>query len=148
MSENRCVNYNAIIPEGRMICPNCEKPKSYAFVISVPFGRRSKLRNVQKILNARIVLPPKMQELKILPDYFLPVKYGLKTFEVRSVKDRSFKVGELLLLREYNATCGEYTGDSVTVQVAYILGGGNYGIVQGYAVLGIKLMGGGGNESK
>lgn len=124
MSENRCLFCGAIIPEGRQICPNCEQPKN------------------------RTTSLPEMQELKILPEYFLPVKRGLKTFEVRSTKDRSFKVGERLLLREYNASYGEYTGDTVTVLVTYILGGGSHVIAEGYALLGIKLLGGGGNESK
>lgn len=124
MSENRCLICGAVIPEGRQLCPNCEKPKRHATTL------------------------PTTQELKILPEYFQPVKYGLKTFEVRSTKDRSFKVGERLLLREYNAACGEYTGDSVTVLVTYILDGGNYGIAEGYAVLSIRLLGGGNRESE
>ena len=48
----------------------------------------------------------KTHELKTLPEYFELVRTEVKNFEVRK-NDRDFKVGDLLILKEWN---GEYTG--------------------------------------
>ena len=42
-----------------------------------------------------------IHELKILPQYFRPVVDMTKPFEVRSEKDRTFNVGDELLLKEF-----------------------------------------------
>lgn len=42
-----------------------------------------------------------IHELKILPMYFKAVVDMTKPFEVRSEKDRTFKVGDELLLKEF-----------------------------------------------
>ena len=57
-------------------------------------------------------------ELKILPQYFQAVWNGTKNFELRK-NDRDYKVGDILILREYNN--GEYTGSFLKVIVTYIL---------------------------
>lgn len=41
-------------------------------------------------------------ELKILPEYFQAIVDGTKTFELRSEEDRTFAVGDVLILREWN----------------------------------------------
>lgn len=85
-------------------------------------------------------------ELKILPQYFKEVVNGNKTFEIRK-NDRGFKVGDTLLLKEYYSECREfkhlepskgYTGDEITKEVSYILEGGQYGLEEGYCILGLK----------
>lgn len=76
-----------------------------------------------------------MQRLKILPEFFEPILEGEKRFEVRSIKDRSFTVGESLMLDEW--TPGkEYTGRSVEITITFILYGGQYGIELDYVVFG------------
>ena len=77
-------------------------------------------------------------ELKTWSEYFQAVLNGSKTFEVRK-NDRSFKVGDLLLLREWDNI--EYTGDTALFKITYILQGGNFGIEAGYCVLGIQKHG-------
>ena len=47
-----------------------------------------------------------MHELKIWPEYFLPVIEGRKTFEVRREDDRTFAVGDTLVLREWKPDLG------------------------------------------
>lgn len=49
-------------------------------------------------------------ELKILPEYFVVVANGTKTFEVRK-DDRLFEVGDILCLREFDGQ--KYTGREV-----------------------------------
>lgn len=79
---------------------------------------------------------PKIHELKILPEYYEAVKTGLKGFELR-FDDRNFAVGDLLLLREYQA--GQYTGRRQMVKITYILKGFE-GLKDGWAILNIAKM--------
>ncbi len=76
--------------------------------------------------------------LKTWPEYYKEVVSGNKTFEVRK-NDRSFKVGDTLLLQEWNpAGYGNYTGEEHFAQITYILHGGAFGIDKEYLVMGIK----------
>ena len=77
-------------------------------------------------------------ELKILPQYFKSVKEGAKTFEIRT-NDRGFKVGDTLILEEYEK--GHYTLERIRKEVAYILEGGQCGLEEGYCILGLKQEG-------
>lgn len=72
-----------------------------------------------------------IHELKILPQYFEAVLSGDKTFEVRSVADRTFSCGDNLRLREFdpemhNRSASGYSGREITVQVTYVLDGIEY----------------------
>lgn len=42
-----------------------------------------------------------MIELKILPKFYNDILYKDKRFEVRDTTDRTFRLGDLVLLREY-----------------------------------------------
>ena len=75
--------------------------------------------------------------LKTWPEYFQAVAERGKTFEVRKA-DRPFKVGETLLLQEWDNVKGEYTGDEISVVITYILRGGQFGIEEGFVLMGIK----------
>lgn len=57
-------------------------------------------------------------ELKTWPIPFWDVVSGAKTFEVRK-NDRDFKVGDYLVLKEYDPDTQKYTGDRVVVQIDY-----------------------------
>lgn len=76
-------------------------------------------------------------ELKTWPSYFNSVMNGIKPFEVRKA-DRDFKIGDVLLLKEWNPTTERYTGAVCTRQVCYILKGGQFGIESGYVVMGLQ----------
>lgn len=76
-------------------------------------------------------------ELKIWPGCFGAVKAGNKPFDVRE-NDRNFQVGDLLLLREFEPESEQYTGQTVTRWVSYILQGGVFGIQPGWCVLGFS----------
>lgn len=77
----------------------------------------------------------KTHELKITPKYFKDVVDGDKNFELRK-NDRDFKVGDSLMLKEFDS--GAYKGDSVQVVVTYILVGGEYSLDKDYVILGIE----------
>lgn len=75
-------------------------------------------------------------KLKISPKYFYDVCYSSKRFELRK-DDRDYKVGDTLLLEEYDN--GKYTGRcfSPDKPIQYILRDcEEYGLKKGYCVLG------------
>ena len=75
-------------------------------------------------------------ELKILPQWFEDVISGCKNFEIRK-NDRHFEVGDMVLLREWNGT--EYTGRGIFKRIKYIYHGtGEYGLQEGYCILGLE----------
>ena len=99
-------------------------------------------------------------ELKIWPNEFKDTCSGKKTFEVRK-NDRCFKIGDMLILREFvpckecsgygrvadhtdfiDCTCkephGKYTGKKIHAVVKYILNGGQFGIHKDYVVMSIN----------
>lgn len=61
-----------------------------------------------------------LHELKIYPDYFKAVIERRKTFEVRR-NDRDFKVGDEVVLREYDPYADKYTGRIWYGDITYIL---------------------------
>jgi|GEM_PF-728157 len=83
-------------------------------------------------------------ELKCWPPYFEEVLTGRKPFEVRKIEDRWFKVGQTILLREYDGSLKQrepetdgYTGRTCLRRITYILGDGDWGIEKGTVVLGL-----------
>lgn len=76
-------------------------------------------------------------ELKTWPAEFEAVMAGKKTFDVRA-KDRDFKVGEFLTLKEYNPDSKEYTGRSCAREIIFIMEGGKFGVQEGYVAMSIK----------
>lgn len=79
----------------------------------------------------------KVHNLKTHPEYFHEVFMGHKTFEVRK-NDRDFKVGDILILEEWNPETSSYTGKSLARRVDYILNGGDFGISEGYIIMSIS----------
>lgn len=77
-------------------------------------------------------------ELKILPKWFEDVKSGKKTFEIRRA-DRDFKVGDTLVLKEYEK--GRYTGREIERTIQYIYkGDGSYGLSEEFWILDLKTI--------
>ena len=75
-------------------------------------------------------------ELKILPQYFEAVWSGRKTFEVR-FDDRGYKVGDVLVLKEWDK--GVFTGRETKVMVTYLYrGDGTNGVSENTVVMSIK----------
>jgi len=81
--------------------------------------------------------PLKIHELKCWPDPFFAVRCGTKKYEIRK-DDRSFCVGDLLLLREWSPETSVYTSRVELREVVYKTGGGEWGMPDGLCVLGIE----------
>lgn len=75
-------------------------------------------------------------ELQLWPQCFAAVAAGTKPFDVRE-NDHDFQVGDALLLREYDTTRQEYSGQTLLRYVSYVLPGGEFGIEPGWCVLGL-----------
>ena len=65
----------------------------------------------------------KLHELKTWPPFFQDIKDEKKTFDVRP-DDRNFKVGDYLLLWEWNPDAEDYTGREILVEIVYKVPGG------------------------
>ena len=76
-------------------------------------------------------------DLKILPEYFGPVRLNLKNFEIRK-QDRDFRPGDTLTLREFDGT--QYTGRTARRRITYIYSGGLYGVLPGYCIIGMQMI--------
>lgn len=79
-----------------------------------------------------------IHELKTWPEYYSAIVDRTKTFEVRKA-DRSFQVGHILRLQEFDPKMNAYTGAEVYRRVSYILQGGAFGVELGYCVMGLDL---------
>lgn len=89
----------------------------------------------------------KVHELKILSEYFKSVLDGTKTFELR-LNDRDYQVGDTLILKEYYQgdidykdgiyTPPYYTNKQIKKKIAYMFEGGQYGLQEGYCILGLE----------
>lgn len=77
--------------------------------------------------------------LKTWPEFYQKVVSGEKTFEFRK-NDRPFKVGDTLLLQEFDPLKSEYTGNEHSVIITYILinAPGSENIIKGFIIMSIK----------
>lgn len=76
----------------------------------------------------------KVHELKLQQPFFNDVYYNKKDFEVRK-NDRDFKVGDRLKFLEFPF---EGKQKYVLKDIKYIFEGGQFGVEEGYVVLGLK----------
>lgn len=81
----------------------------------------------------------KTHELKTWTEYFEALISGKKTFEVRK-NDRNFQEGDLLILKDWNKLTDKYSGRQTAFTISYILEGGQFGIEDGFCVLGLKVI--------
>lgn len=75
--------------------------------------------------------------LKTWQPYYDDIAFGLKPFEVRK-NDRDYKVGDILVLQEYDNEINKYTGwELPPLFITYILDDPNYA-KEGYVVMGLS----------
>lgn len=78
-----------------------------------------------------------IHELKTWTEFFDAIERGDKTFDARWCHDRSFSVGDVLVLRDYDPKIKSYTGRECAREVTYVLAGPPF-LPCGLAVMGIK----------
>lgn len=78
------------------------------------------------------------QLLKTWPEHFRDIRSGVKTFEVR-LDDRGFRVGDHLVLLEYDPLTTCYSGETERRVVTHLLSGGQFGIAPGYVVMSLAV---------
>lgn len=81
--------------------------------------------------------------LKCWPEYFTALDKGTKQFELRR-DDRGFRVGDRLMLREWDPATQQYSGRELLLRITYKLehrpGAGcaaEFGLKEGYAILSV-----------
>ena len=75
-------------------------------------------------------------DLKTWPKYFAAVRSGQKRFEIRR-NDRDFKVGDILVLREFEPDTQDYTGQVEERQINFLLSEEDYGgVIHGFVAIG------------
>jgi hypothetical protein len=77
---------------------------------------------------------PVKHELKTWPEPFRAVVGGVKRYEIRK-QDRDFRVGDELMLREWDPGSRDYTGSFTTVTVTYMTPGGAWGLPSDMCVM-------------
>ncbi len=77
--------------------------------------------------------------LKTWPEYYQAVINGDKTFELRKA-DRDYKVGDRLLLQEWDPVSGKYTEREGYYLISYILSGEFSVLIPGYVLMSIREM--------
>ncbi len=80
-----------------------------------------------------------IHKLKTWPEFFEAMVEGRKTFEGRK-NDRDFKVGDELILKEYDPELKNYgySGRFLHRRVSYILEGTQFGVMPGYVIMGLE----------
>lgn len=80
----------------------------------------------------------KKHEVKILPKFFAEVIAGNKTAEIRK-DDRDYKVGDTLILKEYDKDNGGYTGRWISFKITNVLTSDEFeGLRKDYVMLSLK----------
>ena len=86
--------------------------------------------------------PSVIHDLKCWPQYFAPAKLGIKSFEVRR-NDRDYKIGDILLLREWNPETQDYIGNKCFFLVTYCLYGDKnrtMGVDEGFVFMAVRVI--------
>lgn len=79
--------------------------------------------------------------------FYRDIEIGTRTSDIRYTGDRRFKVGDTILLKEYDPVDGKYTGREQLVEITYIQMNksnpcaiSHLALANDYAVLSIKLI--------
>ena len=67
-----------------------------------------------------VVRAPIVHYLKCWPQFFDPILEGKKNHDLRRSDDRDFRVGDLIVLREFDEIRGSFTGRQQKVEITYI----------------------------
>lgn len=85
----------------------------------------------------REIKNPFIHELKTNIEYFKQTFFGHKDWEIRR-NDRDFKLGDVLILKEWNEDKKEFTGREIGRTISFIFNGGKYGLEDDYVIMSIQ----------
>jgi hypothetical protein len=100
-----------------------------------PLVRQAILKDWDVIIRMEIDNAPTIHHLKTVQPHFSEVWFGRKTFEMRSTNDRTFQVGDTLLLKEWKKEEAVFTGKGIEAKITHVLEGPVFGLEAGYAIL-------------
>ena len=61
-----------------------------------------------------------VHKVKSWVPFFQAFKRGEKKHDMRDLRDREYKVGDIMILQEFDQIKGEYTGDEMVREITYI----------------------------
>lgn len=85
-------------------------------------------------------------KVKSWSPFFQAIKSGIKTHDLRDMKDRDYKVGDTITLMDYDPFKGVFTGDECDVKITYITSNvtpcafSSSVLDEGYCILSISLV--------
>jgi hypothetical protein len=121
-------------------CPQCGRYYQAAGELGVcpcqhrrVLGRRGaqKKRNIE-LTQALEAMASSIHSLKTWPKWFAASAAGKKPFEIRK-NDRDFRVGDTLVLQEWDPITQKYSGKSLTRKITYI-----QRVSKSYVVMGLE----------
>lgn len=148
LDDNKPAERQTALALGQELLQRCDELWVFGNVVSMGMAAEIDLAQrinipVKKLLfDSGLPADPTIHEVKILPKYFEQVKSGTKTFEYRK-NDRGYQAGDIIKLMEYQPESDTYTGNSLEVEITYILKDGELNIPTGYAVMSINRLQGG-----
>lgn len=79
----------------------------------------------------------RVHDLKCHPEPYEAVRSGRKPYEIRYCGDRSFAVGDIVCLREFDPHPREYTWRRLVFRISYMTPGGAWRLPPDVCVLGV-----------
>lgn len=89
-------------------------------IIRVEMERITRERSERQIAEQKASKPKPDYAVKSWPSFFSAMISGEKRHDMRDKRDRDYKVGDVMLLREYDPFGAGYTGRDATFRITYI----------------------------
>ncbi|NEO43136.1 MAG: DUF3850 domain-containing protein [Moorea sp. SIO4A3] len=120
-------DYNKLTAEAKQVIPD-------AYVAQLKTEAKDKAKAE---LDENLSSKPRIHKLKTDPLFFRLIEDEQKTGEVR-FNDRDYRVGDVLILQEYNPEFDKYTGNFAIAEVTHVLE--NFpGLAEGWVMLSFFL---------
>jgi hypothetical protein len=81
----------------------------------------------------------KRHDLKVWPKPFSAVLSDSKKYEIRESRDRDFREGDELMLREWDPETEQYTGRHILATVTYMTRGGEFKLPENLCVMSLQI---------
>ena len=144
------------LPEAGYTPPNC--PNKEAPMLNTPAipeagytppncpNKEAPMLNTPAIPTQPVTPNGVLHNVKSWTHFFQAIRRGDKLHDMRDLKDRDYKVGDILNLQEYDPFMGRYTGEECRVLVTYITSAqtpcafSSAALAPGFAILSLRLV--------